>query len=78
MHFDLSNRPATRHYRRKTTVQLAFVSEPFTVDTQEGVMTISPQTVDDWEGGYYIAYPTDGSKPFSIAPRYVRDNYEPV
>lgn len=78
MHYTLTNRPETREYRRKTTVRLAFVTEPFTVETQEGVMTISPQTVDDWEGGYYIAYPSDGSKPYSIAPRYVRDNYEPL
>ena len=78
MHFDLKNKPATQPYRKKTTVELAFVGEPFTVETQEGVLTISPQTVDDWEGGYYIAYPADGSKPYAIAPRYVRENYDPA
>jgi hypothetical protein len=41
-------------------------------------MKIGPDTVDDWDGGYYIAIPSDGSKLYSIAPRFVRDNYEPI
>lgn len=77
-HFDLTRKPATVPHRKRTTVELAFITEPFTVDTQEGIMTISPETVDDWDGGYYLAFPSDGSKPYSIAPRYVRENYEPV
>jgi len=76
VYFTLSNRPPCALYRKLTTVELGFVNEPFIVDTQEGFMTISPSTVDDWEDGYYIAYPSDGSKPYSIAPKYVRDNYE--
>ncbi|MGD1973901.1 MAG: hypothetical protein PVH37_11705 [Desulfobacterales bacterium] len=48
------------------------------VDTQEGELTISPETVDDWDNGYYIAYPDDGSKPYVISPAYVRQNYELV
>lgn len=62
-------------HRKKTTVDLVFVSEPFVVDTQEGPMAITPETVDDWDNGYYVAYPDDGSKPYSIAPKFVRDNY---
>ena len=63
-------------YRKTGTVSLAFISEPFQIDTQEGVMTISPETVDDWDNGYYIAYPSDESKPYSISPSFVRKNYE--
>ena len=40
LHFDLSHKPATQPYRKKTTVELAFVTTPFTVQTQEGLMTI--------------------------------------
>jgi hypothetical protein len=65
-------------YRKKTMVYLKFVAEPFQVETQEGIMTISPETTDDWDDGYYIAYPDDGSKPYSIAPAFVRNNYEEV
>ena len=76
--FDLDNKPQTRLYRKKSTVELAYIDEPFEVDTQEGELTISPETVDDWDKGYYIAYPKDGSKPYAISPAYVQQNYEPV
>ncbi len=76
MIYSLENKPGDiPSYRKKTTVQLLFVSEPFAVVTQEGVMTISPETVDDWEEGYFVAYPDDGSKPYSISPSFVRENY---
>ena len=76
--FDLNNKPETQLYRKKSAVELAYIEEPFKVDTQEGEMVISPETVDDWEDGYYIAYPDDGSKPYAISPDYVRKNYEAV
>lgn len=76
--FNLDNKPTTKPHRKRTTVELAFVTEPFTVETQEGAMTISPETVDDWDGGYYVAYPSDGSKPYSISPKFVRENYVPA
>ena len=76
--FDLENKPPTAHYGKKTTVELAHIKEPFKVDTQEGEMSISPETVDDWDDGYYIAYPKDGSKPYAISPAFVRQNYESV
>ena len=76
--FDLENKPQTRPYRKKSTVELARMNDPFKIDTQEGEMVISPETVDDWDDGYYIAYPDDGSKPYAISPSYVRQNYEPV
>lgn len=75
--YSLANRPSgLPWFRKKTRVQLLFVSEPFEVETQEGVMRIDPDNVDDWDGGYYIAFPDDGSKPYGIAPAYVRANYE--
>ncbi len=41
-------------------------------------MTISPETVDDWEEGYFVAYPDDGSKLHSISPSFVREKYVPT
>ena len=76
MKYTLSNKPSDiPEYRKSATVQLLFITEPFAVETQEGVMNIGPETVDDWDGGYYIAYPDDGSKPYSISPSFVRKNY---
>jgi peptidoglycan hydrolase-like protein with peptidoglycan-binding domain len=77
--YSLGNRPPNLPwFRKKTRAQLLFVSEPFEIETQEGVMRINPDTVDDWDDGYYIAFPEDGSKPYAIAPAYVRANYEAV
>lgn len=76
--FSLENKPETAPYRKTGLTELAFSSEPFVVETQEGDMVISPETTDDWDGGYYVAFPADGSKPYSIAPSFVRDNYEQV
>ena len=59
-------------------MELALIKEPFKVDTQKGEMVISPETVDDWDDGYYVAYPDDGGKPYTISPAYVRQNYEAV
>ena len=74
--FALESKPeAMPIYRKASTVQLLFVTEPFVVETQEGPMTISPDLVDDWDNGYYVAYPDDGSKPYSISPSFVRANY---
>lgn len=77
--FSLTEVPEGLKAHRKSTITgLAFVNEPFQVDTQEGIFTISPETVDDWEDGYYVAYPADRSKPYAISPSFVRDNYVPV
>ena len=62
-------------HRKKTTVMLSYQHDPFVVETQEGDMTISPETVDDWDNGYWLAYPDDGSKPYAISPKFVRENY---
>lgn len=77
--YSLDNRPDNLVEMRKTgTTSIAHVRDPFFVDTQEGVTEVHPGTVDDWDGGYYVAYPADGSKPYSIAPSFVRKNYEPA
>jgi len=69
MDFSLKNKPADiPRFRKSSTVQLLFVAEPFFVETQEGAITISPETVDDWDEGYYVAYSDDGSKPYAIGP----------
>ena len=77
--YDLTNRPPWLVEMRKTaTIKVMFVNEPFQVDTQEGLMRISPETTTDWEGGYYVVYPSDGTKPYSISPSFMRDNYMEV
>lgn len=77
--YTLENRPGNlKAHRKKTTVLLAFVEEPFEVETQEGPMVVGPDSVDDWDHGYYIAYPDDGSKPYAISPSFVRNNYVEV
>jgi hypothetical protein len=42
--FELENKPPTRLYRKKSTMELAFINDPFEIDTQEGEMSISPET----------------------------------
>lgn len=77
--YSLASKPAGLPWFRKTTrVQLLQVTEPFEVETQEGVLLIAPDTVDDWDDGYFVAYPDDGTKPYAIAPAYVRANYAPA
>ena len=77
--FSLKNKPdGLTTMRKKTTINAAFIKQPFVVHTQEGVMEIGPETVDDWDGGYWVVYPDDGSKPYAIAPRFMADNYEQV
>lgn len=67
-----------KQYRKASTVELHFCEQPFQVETQEGLLTISPDTVDDWEGGYNVAYPSDGSKPYPMSPKFARENYVEV
>ena len=62
-------------YRKTATIEATFISEPFEIDTQEGIMVISPETVDDWSLGYWVAFPSDGSKPYAIAPKFFNMNY---
>ena len=79
MRYTLDNKPEKiPRYRKLSTVQLLFVKEPFEVETQEGLIKISPDTVDDWEDGYYVAYPDDGTKPYAISPAFVKKNYTPL
>ena len=74
--FSLDMRPAgLLPHRKKSRILLAFIKEPFLIETQEGGMAINPKTVDDWDNGYFVAYPDDGSKPYAISPSFVRDNY---
>lgn len=77
--FTTAFRPSNLAEMRKTsTVHLAWLDTPFVVETQEGPLTISPETTDDWDDGYYIAYPSDGSKPYGISKSFVEANYEAV
>ena len=41
--FDSQNKPQTRLYRKKTTVELAFINEPFKVDTRKGRCLYPPK-----------------------------------
>lgn len=74
--YTLENKPdGLETYRKSSTVNMVFMTEPFVVETQEGTITISPSTVDDWDGGYYLVYPDDGSKPYSMSPSFAKKNY---
>lgn len=76
--------PEPRHpfrlvgFQKKSTAEAVFISEPFKVETQEGVLEISPETVDGWEDGYWPVYPDDGSKPYTWAPAFKAKNTEEV
>ena len=77
--YTLESPPEGLTERRKTaTVWAIWIEEPFWVVTQEGPMFISPSTTEDWEDGYYLIYPTDGSKPYSMSWSFMRDNYMKV
>lgn len=76
--YDLGNEPGNTTEMRKTaTIRVIFIEKAFRVDTQEGVMEIGP-TLMDWDGGYYLVYPSDGTKPYSISSSFMRDNYTEV
>lgn len=72
--------------RKKTTVVAWFISEPFQVDTQEGIMILSDETCDDFSGvyagepyrGYFLLYPSDGTKPYTNSVPFFLPNYTPV
>ncbi len=74
--FTLTERPSILSKAHKKAVTwLAFIREPFEVETQEGIIAITPD-LEGWNGGYYVAYPGDGTRPYAIAPAYVEANYE--
>ncbi len=61
-------------YTKRTAIRAAFLTEPFALDTQEGVMTFD-ETHDGWQRGYWIAYPDDGSEPYAISSTFMAANY---
>ncbi len=77
--FTLENKPAELKKAQKTAkIFVKKMEEPFQLETQEGLLTYSPETTDDWEDGYVIAYTEDGSKPYAMSQSYFRDCYEYV
>lgn len=64
--------------KKKGTIYVKWVTEPFQVFTQEGLFTISPDTVKDWADGYYVAYPSDGSTPYAISKSFIESNYTEI
>lgn len=75
--FSLENRPDAKfmEMRKTATIHVAHITDPFVVETREGEMEISPEQCDDWDNGYWIAYPADGSKPYAISPEFMGKNY---
>jgi hypothetical protein len=72
----LDERPDSLPQFRKTgTVSLQWLAEPFVVDTEEGEIAID-QSTDGWDGGYWVSWPSDGTKPYAISPAFVAANYE--
>ena len=78
--FSLDARPEDEgvECRKLTTITVYWLDQPFVVETGEGSLTVSPGTVDDWEDGYFVVYPADGSKPYAMSKRFLKANYEPV
>ena len=75
--FTLENKPANMDsYRKTSTVQLHWVDEPFVVEMREGWKKVTPDTVADWDGGYYVAYPDDGSKAYPVSKAFADGNYK--
>lgn len=75
--YSLTNKPQGPAFslKKKTFIRAVFLREPFSVETQEGTLLISPETCKDWDEGYWLAYPSDGSEPYAISPGYMSDNY---
>jgi len=73
--FSLENRPSnTTTFRKKALAHAVFITEPFIAQTQEGPIEYSPATCENWEGGYWLVYPDDGSKPYGWSPKFCREN----
>ena len=76
MTYTLENRPDDlTEYRKTATVFLLWVAEPFEIMTQEGCIGFGPDDCDNWDGGYFVAYPSDGSKPYGISKSFAEKNY---
>lgn len=57
---------------------LQWITQPCTVGTLEGKSYEIGPHLEEWEDGYWISWPDDGSAPYPISARYVRDNMKPV
>ncbi len=77
--YTIENKPSDMVTMRKTaTIEIARIDEPFEVETGEGKLLIDPDTCEDWDEGYFVAYPADGTKPYPISPSFISENYVPV
>lgn len=73
--YSLTSKPEVTHEMRKTsTIHVAWVNQAFIIRTQEEKIIIDEDT-DGWDGGYYIAYPSDGSEPYAISRSFIESNY---
>ena len=71
-----STRPVNaKPFRKLALAYLVWHDKPFVIITKEGPYTID-ETHPDWDGGYWVCYPDDGD-PYAIAPKFVRESYEP-
>ena len=79
IHVTNGNKPTDLdRYTKTATIELQWMDEPFTVRTLEGTThDVGPET-EEWEEGYWIAWPDDGTDPYPIAPSFVRGNYAPL
>ena len=74
--FSLENKPENLKTAKKTaSIDAVLITEPFQVETQEGVMEYGPDTCDDWGEGYVLSYPGDGSKPYAMSKAFFDSNY---
>ncbi len=74
--FSLTNRPDDlKLYKKTGSMWLSWQSEPFQVETDEGLKTYDENS-QGWEGGYYVAYPEKfDSEPYGIPLGFAKKNY---
>lgn len=65
-------------FRKTATTHMQWITEPTEVHTLEGSPFVVDPNLPEWEDGYWVSWPTDGSDPYPVSPRFVRDNMEPV
>lgn len=61
-------------FRKTATTFLQWIDQPTRVHTLEGSPFVVDENLPEWEGGYWVSWPTDGSDPYPVSPRFVRDN----
>lgn len=65
-------------FRKTALTYFEWRTEPFQVQTMEGTTYVISEDTDAWDGGYFVAWPDDGTDPYPVAKSFVETNYEPA